>query len=335
MYKYEHGDVRTEVAEFADATLERRLASLLRVTYPRARPVLVRWLCEAATHADHQVQFRAAMAIGGFVTDGQPMLLKQVIEPWASQPDVQYALRVACALVGPLRSPETAPGISRVLEQWVDSNDHDVVFAAAMVYGLAVPPEDVADSIAGLEQVARVDLPDIAYWRLDAAATGIVGMFLRGLATEVTSALLSWNDSDKPVAVELARSTFLWIADHIAEDHDGPEADGGPAVSQTWPSLLVSAESKDTRSAVVALWRSVLDDAAWSVPALDTLKDWFESADDRAYLVTPLADLIGALSATEREAGRLAFYLEAWANKNPEGAAAACRSRLLARASER
>ncbi len=344
-YQYEHGAERTQVAEFADRTLENRLATLLRTGYPGVRPVLIDWLLKAAEHADQQVQFRAAMAIGGFIQDGQPMLLKQVIEPWAARPDVQSALRVVCALTGPLQSGETERGVSRALEQWIDFADPDMVFAAAMVYGLAVAPQDAQSAVMGLERIAQIDAPDHADWRMAAAATGVMGMFLSGLVAEVLAALRRWTLSEKqPAAVELARSAFLTIADLVEEERERPRpaiaegngeatGDATGAGTQTWPSLLAAAVQQATRPDTVALWRSALNDAAWSPVALAILEDWFKRADERRYLVEPLANLLGALSVeTRREAERIAYYLEAWASKDPAGAAASCRSLLLDRA---
>ncbi len=324
-----YGTVRTQIVEFANRTWEASLAQLLRTDYPQVRSVIVTWLRECAEHPDAHVQRRAALMLGTFAEDNLPMLLRDVIGPWSLLPEQEAWPLVVWALTVPLAKSETAPRVSRMLEQWADSGNRNLASMAAMVYGLAVASANPSAAVRGLAHIARRQESPEDDWATSAAA-GVVAMYmsnLDGLTQEVLGALRKWTSSKKKTERELALLAFTVIADtidYVAGNDTDARGDGTPGRhgKQAWPSLLFVAKRAGERADVIALWRIALSNTEWSRAALGALRRWFNCANDRPYLVKPLTQFVPELATTPEEADRLAYHLRSWAKKNPKGAAA-------------
>jgi hypothetical protein len=329
-----YGPVRTEIAEFNDLTWEESLALLLRTEYPSVRPVLISWLRDLADHHDTHVQRRAALTLGGFAQDSLSALIHDVIGPWVAAPDQEDWIKVAWAFTVPLAMADTAPRVARELERWAESDWPALVCTAAMVYGMALAPANPTAALSGLARIARRAGPDDEDLT-EAAATGVVAMYLSGFATEALSAIRRWSVSKKKTERKLALLTFVAMAEYVQDTIDpanSPYADAKAAVrgkKQDWPSLLLEACQRETRSDVIGTAREALNNPIFSAAMLTALRHWFNQANDRRYLVRPLTNFVAALAATPHEADRLAYYLQAWAGKNPKGAAAQVRDALL------
>jgi hypothetical protein len=326
-----YGATLTQTVEFADRTWEGSLASLLQSEYPSVRPVLVDWLRELASHPDAHVQRRAALALGGFARDSLPSLIREVIGRWAMEADDQAWLKVVWALTVPIALSDTAPRVARVLEQWATSDVAELVYCAAMVYGMALTPADGA--LSGLALIARRAGRDHEDWIVP-AATGVLAMYLGDFAADALSAIRRWSTSKKKTQRDLALLTFVVIATMVettVEAAHSPSEDPGAARGkrQKWPSLLLEVYHPQTRADVIAVAQKALSHPDYTADTLAALRQWFNQANDRPYLIRPLTHLVAALTTTPAEAERLAYHLQAWAEKNPKGAAARVRDALL------
>jgi hypothetical protein len=331
-----YGAIRTQVVEFADRTRQANLAQLLRATYPQARSVLVAWLRECTGHPDSHVQRRAALMLGSFAEDNLPLLVRDVIGPWARLPAAHTRQLVVWALAAPLARPDTAPRVTRMLAEWANSDDRNVAATAAMAYGLALGPANPRVALSGLARIARRQESPDDDWATS-AALGVTAMYMSNLSDltgEVLGTLRKWVRSKKKTERELALLTFVLIAktvDDVVQNGAAPGAGPGtlPGAGkprqhkrQVWPSLLVVAMRTPARADIIVLWRIALGHPEWSAAALAALRYWFGCANDRPYLVRPLTEFIFALATTYEEADRLAHHLHSWARKNPKGAAA-------------
>jgi hypothetical protein len=332
-----YGTARTEVVEFSDRTWESNLGLLLRTEYPSVRPVLVAWLRDLAEHHDVHVQRRAALALGSFARDSLGSLIHQVIGPWATLQESDDWQKVVSALIVPLCTPETASRATRLLEQWAASDAPELVFCAAMVYGIALASSNPDEALAGLARIARRDGQDGEDW-LDEAAAGLIAMYLGGdHDAEVLAAIRRWSISKKKTECRLALSTFVDIASNVESRIDpasSPFRNDDALIAgkrQDWPSLLLDACRSATSNDVIATAREALNNPEFSVAAISALRSWFGRANTRPYLVRPLTNLVIALARTAREADRLAHHLGAWAEKKPSSAAAKVRDALLGR----
>jgi hypothetical protein len=295
--------------------------------------VLVGWLRELATHPDAHVQGRAALALGGFARNSLPALIHEVIEPWAMEADEQAWHKVVWALTALLDQPAAAPRVARMLDQWAASDVAELVYCAALVYGMALAP---ADGLSGLARIARRAGED-GEDRIAAAATGVLAMYFGEFAADALSAIRRWSVSRKKTQRDLALLTFVVIATMVEttiKATGSPSTDTGAAArgkKQKWPSLLLDAGRPKTRGDVIATAREALNHPEYSADTLAALRQWLNQANDRPYLIRPLANLLAALATTPAEAERLAYHLQAWAEKNPKGAAARVRAALLNR----
>lgn len=322
------GGVHTEVVEFADAGWEASLTRLLRTEYPAVRPVLIAWLRDLAAHPDPQVQRRAALMLGTFAEDSLETLYHQVILPWARTSEDRLRMLVVMALTVPLADPRTAPRVLRIVRAWADSADPDLITVAALVYGLAIAPANTRAALNGLVRIARRRGDGwTRHAAAEAAAGGVFAMYLSDPVDdgEILAALLRWARSKRRSARDFATFAFLFIGDSVTEiAYRGRKR-------RPWPSLLRAFTQPATRQVVADLLREALANVEWSESALDVLRSWFTRANNRAYLVGPLAELVSALCATPAEAERLAFHLSAWARTNPGGAADQVRLTMLGR----
>jgi hypothetical protein len=171
-----YGTARTEVVEFSDRTWESSLGLLLRTEFPSVRPVLVSWLRELAQHHDPHVQRRAALTLGSFAQDSLGSLIHQVIGPWAMLRQSAAWQKVVCALMVPLSTAETAERATRLLELWAADDQPELVFCAAMVYGIALASSNPEEALAGLARIARRDGQDGKDW-LEQASAGLIAMY--------------------------------------------------------------------------------------------------------------------------------------------------------------
>jgi hypothetical protein len=328
-----YGSVRTEIVEFADRNWETSLSSLLSTEYPAVRPVLIAWLREMAGHADPHVQRRAASVLGTFAQDSLYMLEREVIEPWARTENEDVWYLVAAALSAPLADAGHAPRIAQLLNQWVESDEWSLVGAAAMVYGLAVAPGNPKVALNGLARIARrrgrgdgTDGGDDRW--VTAAVSGILVMYLSEDVDDmvVLRSLRQWLGSKKKTERELALWSLLIIGELVEEKVAG---NGAAGKKQSWPSLLRATRRPRSADTVLELMRRGLDEATWTDRMIEMLRRWFSQANDRPYLDAPLKALILALPDTRDEARRLGYHLQAWARKNPKGAAARVYSALI------
>lgn len=331
-----YGTTRAEVAEFSDQTWEISLGLLLRTEYPSVRPVLVSWLRELTHHHDAHVQRRAALTLGSFAQDSLGALIHHVIGPWAMIAVGDAWQKVVCALMVPLSSAETAARATRLLEQWAAADEPELVFCAAMVYGIALASSNPDEALAGLARIARRDGQDGEDWLLE-AAVGLTAMYLGGdRDSEVLAAIRRWSRSKKKTERELALTTFVDIAARVESRIDRASApyptDDNPASEkkQTWPSLLLDACRTATSADVIAVAREALNKREFSADMISAIRRWFGRANNCPYLIRPLTNLVIALAKTEPEADRLAHHLEAWAEKKPKSAAAKVRAALIA-----
>jgi hypothetical protein len=281
------------------------------------------------------VQRRAALTLGSFAQDSLGSLIHQVIGPWAMLRESDDWQKVVCALMVPLSAAETAERATRLLEQWAAADAPELVFCAAMVYGIALASSNPDEALAGLARIARRDGQDGEDW-LEEAAAGLIAIYFGGdRDAEVLAAIRRWSRSKKKTERELALTAFVDIAANVESPIDpasSPYPDDDARASgkkQYWPSLLLDACRSATSPDVIATAREALNHREFSAAALSAIRSWFGRASNRPYLIRPLTNLIIALAKTGPEADRLAHHLEAWAERKPESAAAKVRNALL------
>jgi hypothetical protein len=285
-------------------------------------------LRELAEHPDPLVRRRAALRLGAFAEDSLETLYNEVILPWAMTSEDRTWMLVALALTVPLSKPRVAPRVLRIVQDWADSSDFNLLSVASLVYGLALAPGDPQGALNGLARIARRRRGGDGQAQVaaaEAAATGVFAMYLSDPVddAQILGALLRWARSKKRTERDFATFAFLFIGDSVIET-----ARRGRR-RRTWPSLLRAFTQPESRQVVLELLREALNNVEWSEYAIEVLRSWFVRANTASHLVQPLTDLVYGLCTTAAEADRLAFHLDAWSRKNSKGAAAQVRAALL------
>ena len=268
-----YGHSLAETVEYRDADYALKVIRRAWSDY-EVQDDLIGWLGQLARDATEQVRIRAGMALGRLALSSFDFLGCNVLEPWANgkvkeqREAVAYALRVVAA------SPRLRGNVRQLMSAWYSNSSRPFAQAtAARAYGVAYGPIDPAEAFRQLDRLAEVD--DI---RVAIAIGDSVADLLEAGSDEFASSVLSRlaesiHERERSAAVQLI---FLIIADGLV-DHD---QDAAGANAASWPSLLrMTTRLAGVRSAIVSLWRYVLNEALLHDEAEQVMTRWAGAAE--------------------------------------------------------
>ena len=268
-----YGHSRAEVVEYRDpdyaVKVIRRAWSDFEV-----QDVLLAWLGELADDPSEQPRIFAGIALGRLAAWSFGTFCSSVLESWATgqqwgrREAVAYALRVVIA------DPRLRETATALILAWYASSSPFAQATAARAYGVAYGPLDPRAAFEALDRLTIVDDIRVAAAIGDSVADllavgddDFAGYVLSRLADSV-------RQQGRAGAVQLV---FLILADGlVTRTQSGREAPG----PVSWPLLLhLTTRRPDVRSAIVTLWRYVLNEALFHDEAEQVITRWAAAAE--------------------------------------------------------
>lgn len=320
----EFGQSPVEVIELDNPSFQPAVLNYVWNEYDRLREPLIDWLRDLVVQANSpDVRVRVAAAVGELSKYNFGYIKETILLPWANHQDPRVRASAAFALGIPVWEGEFAPQVLGLLHYWSTlRNNWRLNWTAAAAYG----------GLVGLRfpDIALRDLCSIAQikdLRLFAVLNrSVTNLFYAGRAEpeyyfKVLDALIDWTNPpvDKIVALT-GLLIFLNLSLEIKIE--------AVAEAEGWPALLwLSQEDTGYRERVVLLWRRALNTKSARKPALETLKRLVQITDGDVRLYFPLEQILRELAqqGTDREKGRLLYYLNCWAMSPKEQSASAGR----------
>jgi hypothetical protein len=334
MHDFTHVEQGYEITEFGESptdfvvldnpSLQPAVLQYVWQTYPALRRPLMEWLHSLGTHPSFGMRVRAAAAVGKLSKYNFGHVRREVILPWANHQSASARVAAALALGVPAWEGDLAPQVLGLLHHWSTlQNNWRLNWTAIAAYGGLVGVRFPDAALSDFENI--IGMQDLRL--LGVLSRSVVNLFEFGKVTpeyyiKVLSALKSWTSNlNKDQKILIGLLLFLELA-HTAQVKTEPE--GG-----VWPTLLWLLQ-EDTLyvEQVETLWRRALNTKDTRKVARDILRSWVQAADDDSRLVSPLkAFILGLQKGSERESGRLHFYLRQWST-NPQSPSESAR-RLL------
>ncbi len=304
-----YGHSVAETVEYRDADYALKVIRRAWSDY-EVQDDLIGWLGQLAKDATDQVRIRAGMALGRLALSSFDFLSCNVLGPWANgtikeqREAVAYALRVVAA------SPRLRGNVRQLMSAWYGNSSRPLAQAtAARAYGVAYGPIDPAEAFRQLDRLAEVD--DI---RVATAIGDSVADLLEAGSDEFAGSVLSRLAESiyEPARSATVQLVFLIIADglvDLAEDAEG----ANPA---SWPSLLrMTTRLAGIRSAIVSLWRYVLNEALFHEEAEQVMTRWARAAEGDAAVREAFLRLARAIArGDQRSLLILERYCATWAS---------------------
>jgi hypothetical protein len=244
--------------------------------------------------------------------------------PWARSTKprrrdaVAYALRFVAANAG------LQANVRRLVSGWyADRGSPPAQATAARAWGLALGAADPFAAVEALERLSAVDdirvtiaIGDSIVDLLGDASDDLAGPQTDDLARFVLARLL--ETLSLPGRAAMAQLVFLILADGL--DTEVNAGDGGTGTM--WPFLLrLSDRVPATRTALVQLWRHVLNDARFPDQAQQVLTRWASAAEAEPAMRTAFLRLARAVvrgdERTQMIVGRIAATLTSEDNLRP------------------
>jgi len=321
----EFGRSPVEIIELNNPSFQPAVLHYIWNEYDRLREPLVGWLRDLGIQANSDVRVRVAAAVGELSKYSFGYIKEKILLPWANHHDKRARASAAFALGIPAWEGEFAPQVLGLLHHWSTlRNNWRLNWTAAAAYGGLVGLRFPDIALRDLHSIAKVkDLRLFAVLNRSIANLIYAGRVEPDYYFKVLDALIDWTNP--PIDKIVALTGLLIFLDLMSEI----EIEAIPD-AERWPALLwLSYEEATYRERVITLWRRALNTKSARKPALETLKRLVQMADDDARLYSPLEQILRELvqRGSERERGRLQYYLNRWAVNPKEPSASA--SRLL------
>jgi hypothetical protein len=288
-----YGRSITEAVEYKDPEYRDKVIRRAWSDY-EAQDALVTWLGKLAQDDTEQVRIFAGTALGRLATKSFDFLSYHVLERWASgnvreqREAVAYALRVVAA------SPRLRANARQLISAWYNSGDPLAQATAARAYGVAYGPIDPAEAFKYLDRLCRVD--DI---RVAIAIGDSVADLLETGTDQLAESILSRlaDSSGEQESGAAAQMVFLIAADGLIH-WEREVADQDPV---PWPFLLhLTKRLPGTRTAVVRLWRAVLNGALFIQEAQQVMSRWAAAAEANPAVRREFLRLARAIARSDR-----------------------------------
>jgi hypothetical protein len=268
-----HGPSPAEVVEYRDPE---HADKVIRRTWSdfEVQDVLLAWLGELAGGPSEQLRIFAGLALGRLATWSFDAIYSGVLESWATgqhprrREAVAYALRVVIA------DPRLRENVTRLITAWYASSSPLAQATAARAYGVAYGPLDPRAAFEALDRLTAVDdirvataIGDSVADLLAVGGDDFAGYVLPRLADSV-------RQQGRTGAVQLV---FLILADGLVTRTQSDSEAPGPV---SWPLLLrLTMRLPEVRSAIVTLWRYVLNEALFHDEAEQVITRWAAAAE--------------------------------------------------------
>ena len=268
-----YGQSRAEMVEYRDpdyaVKVIRRAWSDFEV-----QDVLLAWLGELAGDPSEQLRIFAGMALGGLAAWSFDTFCSSMMESWAGgqhlgrREAVAYALRVVIA------DPLLRGSAEQLIFAWYASSSPFAQATAARAYGVAYGPLDPRAAFEALDRLTVVEdirvataIGDSVADLLAVGGDDFAGYALPRLADSV-------RQPDRTGAVQLV---FLILADGLVTRTQSDLEEPGPIFC---PLLLaLTTRLPEVRSAIVTLWRYVLNEALFHREAEQVITRWAAAAE--------------------------------------------------------
>ena len=270
-----YGHSRAEMVEYRDPDYAVRVIRRAWSDF-EVQDVLLAWLGELADDPSEQPRIFAGIALGRLAAWSFDTFCSSVLEPWATgqhrgrREAVAYALRVVIA------DPRLRESVTRLIFAWYASSSRPLAQAtAARAYGVAYGRLDPRAAFEALDRLTVVDdirvaaaIGDSVADLLAVGGDDFAGYVLPRLADSI-------REQDRTGAVQLV---FLILADGLVTTAQGDPAAPGPV---SWPLLLhLTTQRTEVRSAIVTLWRYVLNEALFHDEAEQVITRWAAAAEE-------------------------------------------------------
>lgn len=281
------------------------------------RAELLTWLREQAAHSDIEVRARAAQSAGVLAIADFQHALNSYIREWAASDHTSLRSSAATVLDVVGDAPHLTRRVWTLLRQWRAHPSHQLRATAAMVAG---GPLGVAEPRRALRLLhGLLDVED-DWVLLEPVALSVMRLLVTVDPGLVIDSLLDWSEPDENPAPVVKALVIFTVAvrqpEVLAPGQD--EEDSG----DHRPLLLTRARGFERE--LPELWGRALADDSVNATALDALREWVRIADedDEAYH-TVLYLLASLADRSERDAERVEYHLERWANDEDESLPAA------------
>ena len=271
-----YGHSITETVEYQDPDYALKALRRAWSDY-EVQDALIGWLGQLAKDATEQVRIRAGIALGRLALSSFDFLSCNVLGPWANgkveeqREAVAYALRVVAG------NARLRGNVRQLISSWYGNSGRPLAQAtAARAYGVAFGPIDPSEAFKQLDRLAEVG--DI---RVATAIGDSVADLLEAASDEFACSVLSRLAESiyQPERSATLQLVFLIVADGLVEREKA--AAGASPVA--WPTLLrLTTRLAEIRSAIVSLWRYVLNEALFYEQAEQVMSRWAAAAEGNA-----------------------------------------------------
>ncbi|MEV7778117.1 hypothetical protein [Kitasatospora sp. NPDC088351] len=330
------GPVPQRMASFADHRTSHTLLRETWISHPSARPAILGWLNALATDPRPLVRTRVASAAALLASVDLSSAMGRLLGPWSESKDFRLCLQAANTLA--LAYYAGTAAVPRILHDWCQDDNarrrwsairgyallgHLLPAQALEAFALAADrlTEDELTELA--EEVKLGDRPQPSEHPTGYQALGLVEaaelLILSPAGPEALAALVRWL-SGPPQLRQLALAVFLTAAQRTEGEQDpagrplllgwyaeSHRPEPGEAVEVT--TLPGQDGPAAVRTLLTVLWRTALADRSYGPAALRVLRGWLFSALPLPEVEAELADLLAALTVTDRDRLRLSHLL--------------------------
>ncbi|MFC0505707.1 hypothetical protein [Micromonospora costi] len=294
--------VPTRVARL-DAKLVTAILDVAWNDFDNTRPALIEWVDELASHPAPGFSACAAVAAAIFATHDFDHVYSQLIQRWAHDRRMRVRRTAAAAMVSAANldgAGELERGTNRPVRTDVTARVEELARSAsplerdtaALVWGMGFVSRHPSQVVRALTVVAANTT-----YRHSQNVSGAVDSLFGAIGDSWTIGMLAWwLDSDIPALRTQAGQAFLnWL------DRLGPAA-----LHDELRALLDGSTHVDH---VAALWRTVLLNHRFSLPAWRHFADWLRSGLGEPNLRDPIRLLVRRLAADPAIRSRLDHLL--------------------------
>ena len=279
---------------------------------------LLQWLAELADDGMELVRVFAGRALGVLAALSFDYLTSRVLVPWAASDQPGRGAAVAYALRFVAADHRLRQAVRRLVSGWYADRDHPALQAtAARAYGLALGAYDPIAAVEALDRLSVVDDIRVAVSIGDAVVDLLAETSDDLTAPEADNlavfALRKLREAlGHPDRTAMAQLVFLILADglytRVRKDARSPFV--------AWPYLLrLGQRLPSARTALVELWRYVLNDARFPGESQQVLAWWAGAAENDSEMREALLRLVRALvRGHERTRVIVSRYTTGWAS---------------------
>jgi hypothetical protein len=277
---------------------------------------LLRWLARLVDDGTDPVRIFAGRALGVLATLSFDYLADRVLVPWAASAQPHRRAAVAYALRFVAADSALRPAVRRLVSGWYADRDRPAVQAtAARAHGLALAAYDPVCALEALDRLSAVDDIRVIVSIGDAVVDLLGGAPDYVTAPEADSlALFALGKLGEALGqrdrTAMAQLIFLILADGLYT-RVGRDA-GSPFVE--WPFMLrLGHRVPRARTALIELWRYVLNDARFPSESERVLARWAAAAEGDPELREAFLRLVRAVTrGHERTRVIVSRYATGW-----------------------